>query len=391
MNNPFINLSMLFGMLLVISCSAQNKDSALIVENPTYGVWQDLEKPPLQFKLEQTFGDDRKIMLPAIWQLQVPVADSAGNIYVIDGKNGHLYSFTPDGKVRWKRGKKGKGPGDFERPQGLVIDDGYLYTGNVSGSRIDQFDLEGDLVSSTTVEALELSFTDVEGVISDSLLVTSSSLWGKVGSTVTILNIADNLQKVAQFDVVLPGVDFGKGLAYSLNVSVADSLIVTGNVQNYALQFYNYQGEKVKTVKRDFEKLVRPGFIQSDGSRAIRGFGSLSPPVFLSKDYFMTTLSWPTNVDDPDQFFKKAMDDRANALEVKWKNAMDLYHRKGSLLYSLEQNGSSPEIGTIAYVDEDGRIYTKSDKPFPQIRRYSLTIASPNENKITQEAVEADG
>lgn len=388
MNDAFFKLIALFCVISMVSCSSQSTNSDDVVENPTYGVWQDLEQSPIAFELEQTFGNNRDIMFPSIGRLQGPVADAEGNIYVIDGEKGTMYSFAPNGDLRWKKGKKGRGPGDFERPRGLVTNGEFLYTANVSGSRIDQFDLEGNLINTTTLEPLGLSFISVEGILSDSLLIASSTIMGDFGVEVTILNTADNFDKVSQFkifastDLDLPP-NFGSGF----DIAIIDSLIAAGNIQDYAIQFYNSDGEKIKTIKRDFDKLMRSGYVDFGSSQVISGYGSLNAPTLLSEDYFLTTLDWPTNVDDPDQFLRKSWDN-PDAPEVMYAYSMDLYSNDGRLLYSREGEGNTPEIGTITYVDSQGNIYTKTNEPFPQIRRYNFTITSPNENKMAKESIE---
>lgn len=377
---PFRAITILT-IAILVSCTAQsNPDNITTLDNPTDGTWQDQSESPLEFELEQVYGDNEEILFAQSSQLEGPAVDSVGNLYIIDGQNGTMYSFDPEGIVRWQTGEKGKGPGDFQRPKGLVTDGEYLYTGNVGGSRIDQFDFEGNLVNSTSLESLDLSFATVEGFISDSLLVTTSTIWGKLGEKVTILNTADSLNKVNQFDIVVaPKIDLGEGLSSGFSIQIVDSLIAAGNVQDYALQFFNRKGSKIKTIKRDFDKLVRPGYFHSGGSRTISDFGGLNAPSYLPDGYYLTTLNWPTNIDDPDQWLKSAMNDRENAQRPTYKNSIDLYKADGTLLYSLEQEGSTPDIGSFSHIDENGKIYTKTDEPYPQIRRYSLTINAPNE------------
>jgi len=376
MYRSFIKIVILFSTIVLVACSGTNKEAKNIVQNPAEGIWQNQESSPLQFSLEQTYGNDEDMMFPQVYHLKGPVADQDGNIYVIDDQNGTLYSFDPDGNLRWKIGKKGKGPGDFQRPLGLVTDGKYLYTSNVSGTRIDQFDFKGNLINSTSLEKLDLTFPSVRGFLSHNL-VLASTLWGKAGEKITLLDMTDSLKRVSQFNITPNDIDFGNGLSQGIDIHIIDTLIAAGSVQNYAIRFYDRQGNKVKTVKRDFDKLVRPGFFQSGGSRSIRSFGNLGAPVRLSSDYFVVSLSWPTNVKNPDQYLKRSMNDNDNVPEVKFKNSLDLYNDSGKLLYSIVGKGSSARIGHISFVDGNGNIYTKSDTPFPQIRRYQYSIKAP--------------
>src|SRR5699024_7891536 len=108
--------------------SAQDRNG--IVNNPEQGLWQNIEKQPLTFELERVYGNNKNILFPRVILLQGPVADQKGNIYVLDAKSSVLYSFAPNGKLKWKKGQPGRGPGDFLKPRGLIIHDGNLYTVN---------------------------------------------------------------------------------------------------------------------------------------------------------------------------------------------------------------------------------------------------------------------
>lgn len=63
--------------------------------------------------------DERAAELGKVFGL---ATDSAGNIYVADIDNSFLVVFGPDGRFRGQVGRKGRGPGEFQGPSGLVID-----------------------------------------------------------------------------------------------------------------------------------------------------------------------------------------------------------------------------------------------------------------------------
>lgn len=333
-----------------------------------------MEQSPLTFTLELTIGGKSDLILSG--NITGPVADKKGNIYFIDDKKGILYSFDSKGNLRWKTGTVGRGPGDFNEPRGLVISNGFLYTANIHGIRIDKFNLMGELVSSTSLDEKKLAFKLV-GFISDTLLVGGSMLLGELGTKVTVLNTADDLEMVSEFNITPPTkLQTPRFIAGGVGISIMDSLIAAGNIGKYRNSLFTVKGKKVKTVSRDFHKLMLPGFYKTEGSTGVSGFGSLSPPLNLKNGYYITTLSWPTNVEDPDRFTKKLFQSEGG-VEVISKNAIDLYTSGGKLLYSLVSEGVAPKIGTTTYVDAEGNVYTKTNKPFPQIRRYQIIIEPP--------------
>ena len=184
------------------------------------------------------------------------------------------------------------------------------------------------------MEQMDLSFSSVEGFLSDSLLVTSSTAWDKIGRTITILNADDSLSKVSQFKIIPnKGIDVPEGFSYGVAISTLDSLIAAGNVAKYEIQLFNYKGKKVKTISRDFNKLVRPGFAQTGNSSSMKSYGSLNAPVALSDNYLLTSLSWPTNIEHPDQYLEKSSTENTNVPEVEYRNSIDLYKSNGALLY----------------------------------------------------------
>jgi hypothetical protein len=50
-------------------------------------------------------------------------ADTAGNIYVVDADNFRIQVFDPSGRYIRTVGRKGQGPGEFQRPDGIALDE----------------------------------------------------------------------------------------------------------------------------------------------------------------------------------------------------------------------------------------------------------------------------
>jgi outer membrane protein assembly factor BamB len=375
------NFLLLICIGIITGCSGhKGRKQSNIINNPTKGKWQDQAKPPLKFTHTLTIGNQTDLILSGAYQIDGPVVDSTGNIYFIDTQRDVMYCFNPQGNLRWKTGQKGKGPGDFNKPFGLVINGHHLYTANIRGTRIDEFNLQGKLINSTPTKAFDMGiFSSVVGFISDSLLVTSNGLMGTFGAKITILNTSDTLEKTAQFKVTPdPDLKFNKHLGMGVSIGIIGSLIAAGNSGDYTMRFYDKNGNVIRTVSRNFDKLVRFGHYQTtSGSSGIGSFGALSAPVDLYNGYYLVHLSWPTNVTNPNQFLKNSMVNQHNSKKAIYKNALDLYDTDWTLLYSLNYDGRAPKIGTISYVDSKGNIYTKSNSPFPQIRRYKVIIRPP--------------
>lgn len=366
--------------LFILSCAGQSDtgrssgENAMIVENPEYGIWQNSTTSPVSFDLEQVFGaetEDEGVLLSNYFSITGPVSDTSGNIYMADRGTSKLFSFSNNGILNWKTGQKGEGPGDFMNPRGMATDGQFLFLGNNGGSRIDKFDLQGNFVESLTWDDSDLSTLTVTGFLPNGYLVTTSTLWGELGIKINVLDISAEVSIISQFDIKADtDVELGEGLSSGFNINVVDSLIAAGNNTRYRLRFFDQHGNPVKIINRNFDRIVRPAYYQRGGARGIRSFGGLKAPLQLENGYMLVKLSWPVNIKNPDDYFSSN-----NPPEVISANSIDLFDQNGDLLYSIEETGSTiPDIGQPAFVDQNGKLYTTTDFPYPQVRRYSVKL-----------------
>ena len=74
------------------------------------------------------------------------VQDSKGNFYIAEyGDYDRIQKFTPEGEFVYQWGEHGESPGQFLRPQGLVMDKhDHLWVADASNHRIQVFDVSGD-------------------------------------------------------------------------------------------------------------------------------------------------------------------------------------------------------------------------------------------------------
>lgn len=74
------------------------------------------------------------------------VQDSHGNYYVSEyGDYDRIQKFTPEGEFVYQWGEHGEEPGQFQRPQGLAIDEhDHLWVADACNNRIQIFDVSGD-------------------------------------------------------------------------------------------------------------------------------------------------------------------------------------------------------------------------------------------------------
>src|SRR5258706_14208994 len=75
-------------------------------------------RPPIRLVLEHQIDDSSGPSLGAIERFELTVD---GGVVAVDGANGVIYRFGPDGKLRDSLGHKGQGPGEFLVAAGLGV------------------------------------------------------------------------------------------------------------------------------------------------------------------------------------------------------------------------------------------------------------------------------
>lgn len=73
----------------------------------------------------------------------------SGRLFITDGYgNARVLEYTPDGKRKRQWGKSGTGPGEFNLPHAIQIDeDGIVYVADRENGRIEKFDLDGNFLA----------------------------------------------------------------------------------------------------------------------------------------------------------------------------------------------------------------------------------------------------
>jgi 6-bladed beta-propeller len=81
------------------------------------------QSPPASpWRATLTISDETDARAAELGKVFGLATDSAGNIYAADIDNAFIVVFGPDGRFRGQVGRKGRGPGEFQAPTGLVID-----------------------------------------------------------------------------------------------------------------------------------------------------------------------------------------------------------------------------------------------------------------------------
>lgn len=373
-------LAGLVSLLFLIGCTAdategftlEERDGVTHAINSETTVWTS-EEAPIRFELEQTFGvldEPEEAMLAGTSSV---VVDETGVVYLLDRGNHRLVAFNPDGTVRWSQGREGEGPGEFQNAFAAgpgPADD--LLVVNQSGQRWERWSYDGELIESYDAGRIEGGGFFLSPIgFRDGVLIASSSARNE--EPVRILQIdlddlavADTLIEYP-LDFELPEF-FGYGVSNRLE---GDRLWLAG-VTSYSLEEYTLEGTLLRTIELlDEDGLVPPGIYTGDAGARMSTFSRLSPPLRIG-DHLLVHSRWPTNVPDPRARVRRQANGQ-EVPEVTYNAALDLFTLEGQLrgriLYE-DQPGAT--IGRPLTVGPDGKLYTSTEDPFPQVRRYAV-------------------
>lgn len=367
--------ALLAAVLLLAGCSdtpssftVEKRDGVTYAVNREgWAVWSDSAAAPLQLEHEQTYGVSERSGPALLGEIQGVAVDSAGTVYVLDGENHRLVAFNPDGTVDWSAGRWGEGPGEFSRPDGIVVgENGRLFVANDSGRQIDVWTTEGTFVERHAFPKKDLGFLDPIGYTTGFLVVSESGM-GSEPQRIHTVN-PDTWEVVHSFPLSVE-LKLPENLSVSKSARTVGDRIFVSALGRYAVYEYSLDGTLERRISRRIDVILKPGVF--DGG--VRIYSHLYAPVRLPTGHFLTWASWPTNVDDPDTHYRRSRNDAAD--EAIYASSLDLFKPDGRYVGSFRwDDRRSPPIGDPKAVGPNGVLYTTATSPFPQVRRFDVTV-----------------
>lgn len=169
--NKFILAGVLI-FLVIISLACQKQKSGWqgkieeengikVVRNPAEPYYGELT---IELEEDLAIGSetDENYMF---YQAGSIAADNQGNIYVVDSGNQRIQKYDKNGNYLQTIGRKGQGPGEFERPFDIVLDEkGCIYVSE--GRKMHVFDPKGNSIKDTLLSNFIMGYSiDPEGNI----------------------------------------------------------------------------------------------------------------------------------------------------------------------------------------------------------------------------------
>jgi len=155
--------------------------------------------------------------------------------------------------------------------------------------------------------------------------------------------------------------------------TIGDHVVASGGAE-YTLSWYSIDGTLTRRITRDTPFPLDPVEMKrDDGRTVVVNYSQLPAPVQLPSGHLLMTASWATNVEDPGAYYHRSRNENAEELEPA--TVLDVFEPNGRYMGSLRWDDRwTPPMGTPQTVGPEGMLYTTTDEPFPQVRRYRITI-----------------
>jgi len=344
------------------------------VRNPAAGLWEQAAEPPIRFEPDGVFGGPEA----QISSIAGAVVDRNANLHIYDALQSELVTLAPDGAVLHRSGARGAGDEEFEGVRGITYDGAdTIWLMNQDGARLDAWGTDGNHRRSIPLQDLGLERAYMGGFLSaDRIALIIDAVRNMAMNEYVVVDLGAEPVVETRFSIgAEPMVPIPPGVVLQLSHYFHDGQIFVGTWEQYVLRLYDAQGALRRRVTRPVDYLRRPGFALRGEQYLGVALGGLAAPIVLDSGHWLVLAAWPTNIDNPNEFAETAAVDRQ---PIAWMSSLDLFDAEGRFLYSLQTPGSqSPSIGRPWAVGPEGRLYTVTAEPFPQVRRYRVVIDPP--------------
>jgi hypothetical protein len=334
---------------LAACVDADNAESRVHVINPAN---------PEQPSCELTFSEDLTIGVAdhpathAIGEIIAWAVGDDGTIYILDFNEPGVRIYSEDGDFRRVVGRRGRGPGEFERPYRIAVRGDKFIVYDHQLSRLAMFDSTGRHISTGTLPFYPES--DVNPQLTDDGRVLVSTLANVDGRVAQIHELSNRYELVRSFGE--PPIDLEPGdnglLAWGAIDAGPDGSVWFSPAADYEIRRYDPAGTLRASIRRehDFDFRPRP-YIQErelpEGQRAI-GFDhnrAISTQLVLDRSGYV----W--------RFIRDNVNDRI---------VVDAFKEDGSFVFS----GSWSTADAPGGMDRRRRFYRISrEAGYPQLVR----------------------
>ncbi len=349
------------------------EDGVKVVKNPAEPVYGEMF---IELEEELSIGreDDENYLFYGPRKIDV---DEQGNIYILERGNFRIQKFNRDGQYLQTIGKKGQGPGEFERPYTFFLDrNGDIYVSD--RRKIHYFKNDGEFVRTTGLSDL----------VTNLYVASDGNIFGLVSRfqenennrCVVKMDSQGKLVKyLAQFSDIKPvrRKSEGTSMAFSLSHEYTPALYLTystndkllyGHSSDYSLYLINLEGDvELKITK---EEALHP-ISQREKDKIFEGFSALreqwpkgvveEATHFPSYRPFFSRLL----IDDKERIYVRKI---SSVLEEREHVEFDVFSRDGYYLYKINLPFSPELIHKGCLYD----LFSSEETGEVRIKRYNV-------------------
>lgn len=338
----------------------ETENGTNVVKNPKDPLYGEIK---LELKEDLSIGreDDKNCMFYRVRGIAV---DNQGNIYVADMSNFRVQKFDRDGKYLMTIGRKGQGPGEFEQPTKILIDEakGNIYVQDQM--RIKVFDKEGKYTTDIIPKKYPFDFILAgNGFIAAKLSSTTESGesardFAKISSKGEILKTYASFPFyfIIQGKLGTSKVIVFSGLEHDLFIAaVDDQTFLYGFSKEYDLNVIDSEGNPAFKIRKDEPYHNFPSRVSSR-LRKNKFFYKIPPHM----SFFYSILT-----DSEKRIYVQT---NKTEHEPEVKGEVDIFSRDGYYLYrTIIPHGT--------YVIKNGYLYVHvvdEDKAMEYVKRYRI-------------------
>jgi len=358
------------------------EDGIKVIKNPAEPLYGEIK---LELEEDLSIGneEDENYLFYQARDIQV---DTDGNIYVLDRGNHRLQVFDKDGKYLRTIGKKGQGPGEFNSPRSLQLDNetGNIFVADYMSMTIIVFGKEGKYIDKDIhhVEFLHDFYLDSDGCIWGKFslpgietyrFIKKLNLTGKVEKTFVEIpyhtqNITISKTREGNTSYI-SGYFFTHGYEDDLFISRVDNdTFIYGHSKKYELVAVDKAGNVLFIIRKDESPIkITKNERERVKDRIKEGImmqGHYVPEISIKfpdyKAYFYSIIT-----DDKSRIYVRK---NPRSREPNTNHEYDVFDKEGIYLYRINLD-HYPEV------IKDGYIYTiisNEETGLEQIKRYRI-------------------
>jgi len=281
-----ISFAILIIVGITLSC-AQNigewkgdievRDGITIVKNPKEPIYS---RDVLSLKEELSLGEVTKYqsLFYAVKELDV---DDEENIYVLDWMAGHIVVFSQKGDVLRTIGRKGQGPGEFERPMDISIFGNHLMVHDLERG-ISSFTLKGEFIKSITSIDI-LSIWDFYCDSLGNIVVQNSPVFDPQNPKQVYRKYDHNMKMIFQFAESPRSGGLGPNNPFGAIGSIAldrEDNIIFGYPKDYIIEVFNANGKLIRKIEREYSPLKLTNLDRREMKEANPGRADIDYPKY---------------------------------------------------------------------------------------------------------------